>query len=48
MDTSIKKQWRQFYNKGSRRILLGNANYIDTNSEYIILDYQDLNDEQCE
>jgi hypothetical protein len=46
--SQLKTKWQEFYNKGSRRIIQGGGNHIDTSSEYVIPQYQDLKQEQCQ
>ncbi len=43
----LKIKWQQFYNKGSPRIILGGANHLETDSEYIIPKYEDFKVEEC-
>lgn len=41
-------KWQQFYNNGSRQIILGGANKIETDLELFIPEYQDFKFEQCQ
>jgi hypothetical protein len=43
----LKRKWQEFYNKGSRRIIIGGANHLETDQEYIIPKYEDLKEEKC-
>ncbi|CAF4086085.1 unnamed protein product, partial [Rotaria sp. Silwood1] len=43
----LKIKWQEFYNKGSRRIILGGGNQFDTDLEYTIPTYEDFKSEEC-